>query len=284
MRSKLVSAWAGGGEKGAVQVGYARYMADKGLQFERIVGTSTGSLQGSMYALNRVDQLCKIWLDIKDNNDVYKKWFFRYLSALWRKGLYNPKPLRKIIDQEISPEQLASSNQEFISCSVNLDLKEKFYCNAKKNKIDIKDHIYSSAAFPFLFPPVTKDGFQYSDGGVAEPIPARQAGYNIEFDYMIICLTSPRETQAKPKSSWFSKSIAGQALKTIDSMMTEIYQNDLKTGLENYWKSKRMIILEPSEEELKKYSPGTMQFNPKYIREGIKIGYEIAERELSKIL
>ena len=98
---KYTMCMSGGGEKGSVQVGYVKYFAEKGIKFSKIIGTSTGALQGAMYAQDRVEELEKIWLGLEDRKCIYKNWTFGWLEGFFRRGLYNPKPLKKLIDRFI---------------------------------------------------------------------------------------------------------------------------------------------------------------------------------------
>ena len=54
----------GGGARGAYQVGVWKALAEKGIGFNAVSGTSVGALNGAMFAMGELDKAMDIWQNI----------------------------------------------------------------------------------------------------------------------------------------------------------------------------------------------------------------------------
>jgi NTE family protein len=276
---KVCLSLSGGGSNGIVQVGYCKYFHEKGVEFEIITGTSTGALQGAMYAQEKYPELLEIWKSIRNHKDIYRHHLpFSFLQGFFRKSLYTAAPLRKKIEQYVDVDKLIGAYQRFVSVSTNLTLGEKFYVDSTEFHRDrIKDFIYASAAFPLAFEPVFDRGSYFWDGGLMEPIPVKAAVNRCpDADYYIIGLTNP--IRSKFKSS-FPNNLAGAGLRAVETMFEEIWQNDVDKGMK-YWVDGRFIILAPPEPPF----PSSLEWYPELYDDRIAMGYDIAKKALEGII
>jgi predicted acylesterase/phospholipase RssA len=270
---------SGGGSNGIVQVGYCKYFAEKNVQFEVITGTSTGALQGAMYAQNRFDELMKIWYSIGSHKDIYRHHFpFSFLQGIFKKSLYSAAPLRNKIDAFVDVDVLIKSRQRFISCSTNITTQKVHYVESTEdNRHLIKDFIYASAAFPLAFEPVQKNGEYFWDGGLVEPIPVKRAVEACpDADLYIIGLTNP--VYEVPKKD-FGKTILGFTFRAIESMFQEIWENDIEKG-QKYWVDSKFVLLSPDYPPF----PSSLEWYPNMYDDKIALGYNIARNVLQGVL
>lgn len=274
---KLTLSLSGGGSNGIVQVGYCRYFEERGFRFEVITGTSTGGLQGAMYAQMRQRELEQIWLGIGNRSAIYRNWLLGWAQGFFKRGLYNAAPLRKLIDQFVDVDRLIASPQRYVSCSVNLNRMEKFYCEATEEMRHlIKPFIYASAAFPIAFEPLRYGGEDFWDGGVMEPIPVAEAVRRCpDADFHIVGLCSP--VAPTPKRD-VGKTLLGAGSRALEAMFQEIYQSDVQRGGEKYWYQPNFVVIQP----LRPVFDSSLDFDPSRYEAGIEIGYELAKLACSE--
>ena len=74
---------AGGGSLGAYEIGCIKRLLELDFRFDIITGTSIGSINGAMLALNCFDQLLKIWNNIEIANIIENGDFSRGFEDWW---------------------------------------------------------------------------------------------------------------------------------------------------------------------------------------------------------
>ena len=111
MSNKNALVISGGGSRGAFTIGALKYIIiEQHQRFDIISGVSVGAINSAFLAqykdqVEGVLALEQMWLKITTKK-IYKHWFpFRRFSALWKKSLYNSKPLRDLIDANIVPDK-----------------------------------------------------------------------------------------------------------------------------------------------------------------------------------
>lgn len=272
MNTKVCLILSGGGSNGIIQVGYLKYFYEKGIEFEVITGTSTGALQGAMYAQERFNDLLKIWYEIESHSDVYRHHFpLSFIQGVFKKSLYSASPLRSKIEKYIDLDTIIKSKQRFISCSSNLTDEMPYYVESvEENRDKIKKFVYASAAFPIAFEPVRHEGQAFWDGGLMEPVPVRHAVEKCpDADFYLIGLTNP--TYVQPSKD-IGSTIFGYGMRAIDTMFQEIWNSDISKGMK-YWLDKKFRILSPAIAPF----PSSLEWYPHLYDEKIEEGYEIAK-------
>jgi len=188
---------SGGGSKGAFAGGVAQYlMRNQGREYDIFVGTSTGSLLIPQLALNNLEKLHHAYTNVNQrsifdvNPFVVKKKGDReyvtinYITTLFqfirRKRTFGESNnLRKTIAKNFSRasfEMLLKGNKEVVVSVSNLS----------KNRVEYKsihdydyetfiDWIWMSCNYIPFMSLVTKDGFEYGDGGLGSVVPIREA-------------------------------------------------------------------------------------------------------------
>lgn len=264
MKKKVALVLSGGGAKGAQQLGFIKYLFEKGLKPDVIYGTSVGSLNACGLSFHGVHGVEKVWANIKKKSDVFK---FNWLSIILQSsGLYNAKPLRKIIEQNVkgfTPQIKA------YSCSVNIETGEIDYC--ENNDPKYIDRTLASASIPTLNDDV--DG--YVDGGVREQSPLKKAIEDgADVIYLILCNPFKKNPDPGKKGHWLTNLI-----RTTDILAHEVFLNDVQNCLwynRNPQPGKRHV-------DLVVYAPeknimDSLDFNQEKIQAGIKYGYEQAQK------
>ena len=186
---------SGGNAFGAFQVGALKYLLDQNpsVSWDVIAGVSVGALNGTMMALDRFEELERIWLEIS-NDKVYKgeadiEGFRGKCRVMWREltkeSLLDNSPLEqtltKIFDTRDIINHLSEKDRKLFIGVVSL-VDGKYYAvqpgQFTKRPEDFRAAVLASTAIPMYWPPVDlislDDGTiikQAVDGGVRNKSP-----------------------------------------------------------------------------------------------------------------
>lgn len=235
---------AGGGTKGAFQVGVWKALRELEINVKAIVGTSIGALNGALFLQDDFNSIVKMYENIKidnvmkvqgvnSNKNIFELSNIFYLAADFTKqrGIDNT-PLREMIRQYIDMDKLYNSDIDFglVTYSVkNKTPLQKFKTEIPKEHME--DYLLASSCFP-IFKPQNINGEAYFDGGLYDNAPSNML---IEKGYKNIIIAD----------------IAGIGFSQ-KSVNKDIY----------------VKVISPSED-----LGGTFEFNHERIINNIKLGY-----------
>jgi NTE family protein len=167
---------AGGGSRGAVQIGMLAELTHRGIRADRVYGASVGAINGGAYASNPtpegVEQMAEIWRKLK-GDDIFPR---SPLDGPWlflqkRPAVHANSGLRTIIEEGVDFENLEDAAIPFELVTTSLtDGRERWIAHG--NAVEA---ILASSAIPSIFPPVTIDGDVLIDGGVVNNVPISRA-------------------------------------------------------------------------------------------------------------
>jgi len=167
---------AGGGSRGAVQVGMLTELTARGIRAERVYGASVGAVNGAAYAggptpegMERVQQ---VWCSLSGDSVFPRSladgpWtFFQQRSAV-----HANTGLRRLLQEGLSFERLehAAVPIEVVATSLH-DGRERWFTEGPAIEA-----ILASAAIPAIFPPVRIGNELFIDGGVVDNVPISRA-------------------------------------------------------------------------------------------------------------
>jgi NTE family protein len=167
---------AGGGSRGAVQVGMLTELTARGIRADRVYGASVGAINGACYAGNPtkegIDHMADIWRKVK-GTDIFPR---GALDGPWaflqkRNAVHSNSGLRAIIEAGVDFENLEDAAVPFELVTTSLtDGRERWIGHG-----NALDAILASSAIPSIFPPVIIDGDVLVDGGVVNNVPISRA-------------------------------------------------------------------------------------------------------------
>jgi len=167
---------AGGGSRGAVQVGMLAELVDRGIRADRVYGASVGAVNGAAYCGDPspagVERLVDIWQDIR-GEDVFPRsrvhgpWKFFQI----RPSVHSNAGLRHVVEQGLLFDRLEDSPVpvEIVATSLT-DGQERWLTEGPA-----VDAVLASCAIPSLLPPVEIGGELLMDGGVVDNVPLSRA-------------------------------------------------------------------------------------------------------------
>ena len=170
---------AGGGARGSYQVGVWRALTELGWNPQIITGTSVGSLNGAMFALDLYETARDMWTSIRSQDVMELPEETRNLTELHqflrdavRAGGMDVTPLEEIVERVLDEDALRASPIRFGLVTVEKrGLKPRELPLEEIPKGKVKDYLLASAAcFPALRAKQI-DGVQFLDGGYRDNMP-----------------------------------------------------------------------------------------------------------------
>ncbi|HEY6428053.1 MAG TPA: patatin-like phospholipase family protein [Acidimicrobiales bacterium] len=180
---------AGGGSRGAVQVGMLEELVRRGIRADRVFGASVGAINGASYAgdptLHGVERMKDVWRDLK-GTDIFPRGTFDGPWAFFQKraAVHANTGLRRIIEAGLTYENLEDAiiPTEVVTTSLT-DGRERWITHGPAVEV-----ILASSAIPSIFPPVTIDGDVLVDGGVVNNVPiSRALSAGCDRIYVLLC-------------------------------------------------------------------------------------------------
>ena len=186
---------AGGGGKGAYQLGAWKALKEMDVRFDAIVGTSIGSINGALIAADEYEKAVDMWKNVSINKGIKisselpdpenlfsKKNWSTLFREFVKKGGIDASPLKDFISQYVDEEKVRSSMVEFGVIAVQLSQPggkyELFLEDIPEGKL--VDYLMASASVPFANN-IGPEGEKYLDGGAYDNIPVmslKKRGYN----------------------------------------------------------------------------------------------------------
>jgi NTE family protein len=166
----------GGGSLGAGQVGMLRALGERGVRADLVVGTSVGSVNGALLALdpaNAPGRLADIWGRMT-RAKVFPGGPIAQLSTLrkHRNHLFPNTGLAEILATELAGvDDFANLQLPFGAVAVDAMTGQAVLITEGP----LTPAILASAAIPGIYPPVHHQGRVLYDGGVVANVPIRQA-------------------------------------------------------------------------------------------------------------
>ena len=194
MQQTSVLVLAGGGAKGAYQIGAWRALRELGIEFNAIAGTSIGAINGALMAQGSFETAMRFWSNAEVSNGINLPFELKSGENLFslsnmpqifyevlRNGGIDISPAKKIVEDNISEEAVRASNIPLAIVTFNLNnMKPVELFVSDMPEGTMIDYIMASARFPGLNKQGPDDA-QYLDGGVYDNAPLgilRRHGYH----------------------------------------------------------------------------------------------------------
>ena len=199
-----------GGARGYAHIGAIEILEKNNIYPDFIVGTSAGSIVGSLYASGKnSSELREIALNLKANDvrDV----------TLDRKGFFEGKKVEDFINKEVNNTPLQSLKIPMYVIATELKEGKKVVFNYGNTGQAVR----ASVAIPSMFIPTKIGDDEYVDGGLVSPVPvdvAKKLGADIVITVDILAQPIYTETS----------NIWGLFNQNINIMQKHLAQEELK--------------------------------------------------------
>ncbi len=153
-----------GGARGYAHIGVIQVLEQYGIQPDFIVGTSAGSIVGSIYASGKnADELREIALKMKptDVRDI----------TLAKKGFFDGQKIEDYVNSQVANVPLEQLKIPMYVVATQLKAGKKVVFNYGNTGQSVR----ASVSIPSMFIPAQIAGEEYVDGGVVSPVPVEVA-------------------------------------------------------------------------------------------------------------
>lgn len=186
----LALVFAGGGGKGAYEIGVWRALKECGLEdsFKSVIGTSVGALNAALFGQQNIDTAVRIWKEISPGKMLVsnvdgrgaitsqsglKSLLQANMTGRLQKNVYiccsRGETTKNILEDLFSDggdEGESYKSKGF----AGLNLTERIFPEYKKlndfSKSKQIEYLLASAALPLVYDPIYIDGKKYRDGGI----------------------------------------------------------------------------------------------------------------------
>jgi NTE family protein len=176
LHTKTAFVLAGGGTRGAAQVGMLGALVSRGIQPDVVYGSSVGAVNAAGFVVDPtsagVERMATIWKgltsdDVFPHGRVPAPW--RFLQQ--RESVHPNDGLRKVVETGSGLERFEDARVPLQVVATSLtDGCAKWFTSGP-----VTEAVLASAALPSLLPPVHIGGGVYIDGGVVDNVPISRA-------------------------------------------------------------------------------------------------------------
>ena len=161
---KIGLALGSGSARGMSHIGVIKALEDMGIFPEIIAGSSVGSLVGASYASSKLNKLEEWALSMSESK--IRKFLKNNINA---SGFINSAKLQKLFEETIGLESLKFEQLDKVFGAVATNLSSGKEVWLKQGSVH--EALWSSMAFPGLFPSVLMKNQWLVDGGLVNPVP-----------------------------------------------------------------------------------------------------------------
>jgi NTE family protein len=211
-KPKVALVLGAGGQRGYAHIGVLEVFEENNIPIDLIVGSSSGSIIGALYA--KYKDAKKIH-DIFCNVDLMDLININLLTL--HLGISDTKKMEKMLEKYIGDINYSDLLIPFVSIATNLDTGDL----VKFDTGQLIPTVVASATIPFLMDPIVYNNMLLADGGIVDKMPVTSAkSYNPD----IIIAIDIRD----PLEESFSHNIAGFSKRAIEIMEYQQYEYNLK--------------------------------------------------------
>jgi NTE family protein len=212
--SKMGLVFAGGGGKGAYQIGAWKALKafDIDKNISAISGTSIGALNAMLFLQGKYNEAEDIWINISQEKmlPIDEKLILRNIlyikksksnlknildmeEKLKEYGTVSRDGLNELIDKYLDYETISLIDKEcYICCAEVPDIRAEYFNIEKFDSSSLKTLLYATSAIPLVFDRECIDGRYYMDGGLIDNVPVKPL-YDAGCDIIIVIYFNKRK-------------------------------------------------------------------------------------------
>lgn len=161
---KIGLALGGGAARGFTHIGVIKALEAQGIVPEIVVGTSAGSVVGSLYASGLSGfELQKVAIEMEEAQ--VGDW------SLPDRGVFKGEALQNFVNKAVGNRPLEKLPRTFAAVATDLHSGELVAFRTGNTGMAVR----ASSTVPGVFQPVAINGREYVDGGLVSPVPVRTA-------------------------------------------------------------------------------------------------------------
>lgn len=161
---------SGGGIRGIAHLGVLQALTEAGIKFDRISGTSAGSIVGALFAHGiEPAEILKIFM---------KTHLYKYIRPAFRsKGLMSLDKIRPLLLEYIPHDSFEGLKIPMVITATNFNECKVAYFTSG----ELINPILASSSIPVFFKPIKIEGKIYIDGGILNNFPVEPLRSDCDF-------------------------------------------------------------------------------------------------------
>ncbi|HUG02713.1 MAG TPA: patatin-like phospholipase family protein [Longimicrobiales bacterium] len=268
--SKTILVLGGGGTKGIAHVGAWRAITEAGLAVDEIVGTSIGSLIGSLIAhdmpLDEMERRARLLR--KEHIIGVNRWALMF-NGIRQKSVFRAYPFRGFLEDVLPVERFDELARPLGVNAVDLETGiAEWFGAGGRNDVPLAQAVYASSALPMFFPPALIDGRHFVDGGVAEVLAlprARERGADLVIG-----------VDVGAGAAKDALDIVSKGMVAIQHRVMDIVTYTRRQARLQLWSGPRLVYIRP---RMDGYSTFDFDAIDYFLEEGYRATREVLERQ-----
>lgn len=269
----------GGGSKGAFTVGVLDCFMDNKIKFPYVIGVSAGALNAINYVSEQKGRARATSVDMINQKDMIS-----FMNVFSNHSIFDLELMFDKLPNEIIPfdyDKYFSSDTRCVITATNCNTGKPAYLEEREDPKRLMQLLQASAALPFLAPIVNIDAIPYLDGGVADPIPIREAITN-GYKKNVVVLT--KNAGYRKSKSTFEKNMAilfyNKYPNLVKAMVRryKLYNKEMEY-IEKLEKKGKILVIRPEEE----FMVSRTEKDHEKLTQLCEHGYKMAEKMCEKI-
>jgi NTE family protein len=232
--ARIALALGGGAARGFAHVGVIKALEAQGITADIVVGTSAGSVVGSLYAagLNGF-QIQELSMNMGEDQVLDGSGMYQCIAETMlsnKRGCIKGQALQDFINRNVHGLPMEKLNKTFAAVATNLKTGEMVVFRTGNTGMAVR----ASSSVPVFFEPVTISGQDYVDGGLVAPVPssvARSLGADFVIAVDISDRPQDKSTAGITDILWQTFSIFGQTLNRHEQSSADIVIRPVTFGL-----------------------------------------------------
>jgi len=189
-RPRIGIAFSSGGAKGLAHVGVIQVLEENGITIDAIAGTSMGAYVGGLWASG----LSGAELEALAASMAGRRELWELVDpAIPRRGFIGGRKVLDRLRRTLGEKTFAELEVPFYCVATELN----GYGRAVLHEGDVASAILASLAIPGIVAPVVRDGVEYIDGGVCDPLPVSILRELPSVDKVIAVNVLPKASQTR---------------------------------------------------------------------------------------
>jgi NTE family protein len=206
---KIALVLGGGGTRGFAHIGVIKVLEAQGIVPDMVVGTSAGSVIGSLYAYGYNGyELQQLAIPMESQSVIDWTWPSR--------GVFKGEALQKFVNTAVKQTPIEKLKRSFAAVATDLSTGEMAVFRTGNTGQAVR----ASSAVPGIFQPVVIAGKSYVDGGLVSPVPVNVAR-SLGADFVIAV-----DISNKPRNNHTNSTI-DVLMQTFDIMSQTISRYEL---------------------------------------------------------
>lgn len=281
-RPRIGLALSSGGAKGLAHIGVIQVLEENGIVIDAVAGTSMGAYVGGLWCAGKNgDELARLAAEMGSKRDLWS-----LVDPVFppRRGFVRGRRILERLEKTLGGKTFGDLDRPFLAVATEFETLER----AVFDEGDVASAILASLAVPGIVVPVIREGIEYIDGGVCDPLPITLARDHFGLDAVIgVNVLPPIGSLRRPVSPATGRSRWSRGLGAANRHLNYFARGNLLDILRAAAMGSQMRLVQRSKRHadvlVSPMSPKTGWHDYHHHADYIEIGRAAAEAALPEI-